>query len=364
MNRAPDDAHRHARALLDPVHYDYFAGGAGREVALDENERAFRRLALLPRVLRGAASRDTAVTLLGDRSRMPVLVAPTAFHRLAHPEGELATARAAAAAGTVLIASMAATTAIGEITAAARSVRPEAAVWFQLYLQPEPEVTGALVRRAEEAGCTALVVTVDSPVRGRHGRDERHGFHDLPPGLAAENMRDLPGTAPGGAAVRPIAMSSALSWEHVRRLRDTTPLPVLLKGVLHPEDAQRAVAEGVDGLVVSNHGGRQLDAAPATVEALPRIVEAVAGRLPVLLDGGVRTGCDVAVALALGATAVAVGRPVVWGLAADGERGVRDVLEWFRSDFDQALALCGGTRPADLTADLVVRRGGVGSGAW
>lgn len=369
MNRVLDEAHRRARAVLDPVHYDYFAGGAGREVALGENERAFRRLALLPRVLRGAASRDTAVTLLGDRAAMPVVIAPTAFHRLAHPEGELATARAAAATGTVLIASMAATVAVGDITAAARAVCPQAAVWFQLYLQPEPEVTDALVRRAEEAGCTALVVTVDSPVLGRRERDERHGFHDLPPGLAAENMRGLPGADPGGGPVRSIAMSPALSWEHVRRLRAATRLPVVLKGVLHPEDARLAVAEGLDGLVVSNHGGRQLDAAPATVEALPLITDAVAGRLPVLLDGGVRTGCDVAVALALGATAVAVGRPVVWGLAADGERGVRRVLERIRSDFDQALALCGGAVPTDLTPDLVVRRGGAvpdgpGGGAW
>ncbi|MFJ6216214.1 alpha-hydroxy acid oxidase [Streptomyces sp. NPDC092296] len=346
--------HDQARRTLDPVHYDFFAGGAGQEAALSENERAFRRYALLPRVLRGSARRDLAVTLLGDRASMPVVVAPTAFHRLAHPEGERATARAAAAAGTVLIASMAATTAIGEVTAAARSVSADAAVWFQLYLQPDPEVTPALVRRAERAGCSALVVTADSPVFGRRERDRRNGFDDLPPGLAAENMRDLPGAPPGRP--RAIGMSPALSWHDLDRLRRLTRLPIVLKGVLHPADVPLALDTGVDALIVSNHGGRQLDAAPATVAALPAIAEAAAGRLPLLLDGGVRRGSDVAVALALGATAVGIGRPVLWGLAAAGQAGVGQVLEALRDEFDHVLALCGGARPADLTRDQVTVR--------
>ncbi|GHH73722.1 alpha-hydroxy-acid oxidizing enzyme [Streptomyces sulfonofaciens] len=354
-----------ARRSLDPAHYDYYAGGAGDERALGENERAFARLALLPRILRGAERRDTTVALFGDRAAMPVIVSPTAFHRLAHPQGERAVARATAAAGTILTTGMAATTPVAAVVDAARSERPDAAVWFQLYLQPEPEVTEALVRRAEKAGCSALVVTVDSPVFGRRERDERHGFHDLPAGLAAENMRDLPGTGPGG--LRAIAMSPASSWDDLRRLRSMTALPVLLKGVLHPEDARLAVAEGVDGLIVSNHGGRQLDAAPATVEALPRIADAVAGRIPVLLDGGVRRGSDAALALALGATAVGVGRPVLWGLAADGEKGVRQVLDLLHTEFDHTLALCGGRSPADLTRDMVVTRGrpaGTGGSPW
>ncbi|MEV5592422.1 alpha-hydroxy acid oxidase [Streptomyces sp. NPDC052496] len=351
------DLRERARERLDPRVYDFFAGGAGGETALHENEAAFRRLALLPRVLRGAATRDLSVTLCGDRLAFPVLVSPTAFHRLAHPEGETATARAAAAAGTVLVTGMAATVPVAEVTAAARAVRDGSPVWFQLYLQPEPEVTLALVRRAERAGCTALVVTVDSPVFGRRERDARHGFDDLPDGLAAENMRGLPG-APDGRP-RDIAMSPGLSWDDLRRLRAQTRLPVLLKGVLHPGDARIAVAEGVDGLVVSNHGGRQLDAAPASVEALPAVAAAVAGRVPVLLDGGVRRGSDAAVALALGACAVGVGRPVLWGLAADGEKGVRHVLELLRAEFDHVLALCGGGSPADLGPDLVVARGRV-----
>ncbi|GGP76223.1 alpha-hydroxy acid oxidase [Saccharothrix coeruleofusca] len=347
--------HDRAREVLDPVFYDYVAGGAGGERALADNERAFDRLALLPRVLRGSAVRDTAVRLPGAPATAPVLVAPTAFHRLAHPDGELATARAAAAAGVVLVTGLAATTAVAEVVRAARAVDPDAAVWFQLYLQPDPEVTECLVRRAERAGCTALVVTADSPVFGRRERDLRNGFTDLPPGYAAENMRDLPGGPPGGT--RPIAMSPELSWDDLARLRAMTALPVLLKGVLHPADARLAVAGGVDGVVVSNHGGRQFDAVPAAVDALPAVVEAVAGRVPVLLDGGVRRGADVAIALALGATAVGVGRPVLWGLAAEGERGVRRVLDTLLDEYDHALALCGARGNADLTGDLVVRRG-------
>lgn len=348
-------ARARAREGLEPRLYDFFAGGADDELVLGENERAFTRLALLPRILRGSAARELGVELPGSRASMPVVVAPTAFHRLAHPDGELATARATAAAGTVLVASMAATVPIGEITAEARRTAPDAAVWFQLYVQTGEGVTETLVERAVRAGCSALVVTVDSPVFGHRRRDQRHGFHDLPPGYAAENMRGLPGGPPDGT--RDIEMSPLVSWEHVDMVRELSGLPVLLKGVLHPADARIAVARGVAGLIVSNHGGRQLDAVPAAIEALPGVAEAVAGRIPLLLDGGVRRGSDVVVALALGASAVGVGRPVVWGLAANGERGVRDVLEEFREDVDHTLALCGARSPADLTRDMVVRRG-------
>nr|WP_262986953.1 alpha-hydroxy acid oxidase [Streptomyces sp. FBKL.4005] len=358
-----------ARRKLRPEHYDFFAGGAGEETALRENERAFGRLALLPRVLRGGADLGTRVSVLGREWQAPLFVSPTAFHRLAHPDGELATARAAAATGIPLVTSMAATTAVADVVAAAREADPEALVWFQLYPQPEHEVTAELVRRAERAGCRALVVTVDSPVFGRRTRDLRNGFHDLPPGLAAENMRDLPGAAPG--STRDIAMWPA-GWDDLARLRELTDLPVVLKGVLHPEDARTAVEQGVDALLVSNHGGRQLDAAPASVEALPAVVEAVAGRVPVLMDGGVRRGTDIALALALGARAVGVGRPVLWALATGGEDGVREVLTALREDFAHVLTLCGGRRPEDLTADQVVLRGlpyrpggpGRGERAW
>jgi 4-hydroxymandelate oxidase len=304
-------------------------------------------------MLRGRAKRELDLTLFSSHASMPILLSPTAFHRLAHADGELATARAAAAAGTVMMVSMAATVAIGDIAAAARDAVPDGRpeLWFQLYLQPDLEVTEALVSRAVDAGCTALVVTVDSPVRGVHERSQRNGFHDLPAGLACENMRDLPGEKPG--RVRRIEMSPELSWEHIDWLRRSTSLPIVLKGVLHPEDARLALRHGVDGLLLSNHGGRQLDTVPSTIELLPGIVDAVGGRVPVLLDGGVRRGSDVVKALALGARAVGIGRPVVWGLAAGGEPGVRRVLELLREELDHTLALCGAGSLRDLTPDLV-----------
>ncbi|MGC9438073.1 alpha-hydroxy acid oxidase [Streptomyces sp. WG5] len=350
------ELHDSARKTLDPVPYDYVAGGAGEERVLVGNEKAFDRYALLPRVLSGSETRDTAVDLPGARQVAPVIVAPTAFHRLVHRGGERATARAAAAEGAVLVTGTAATTAVLDVVAAAREAASDPAVWFQLYLHPRGEVTSALVRRAEEAGCTALVITVDSPVFGRHTRDLRNGFTDLPPGLASENMRDLPGAGPG--ALTAIPMSPAVRWPDFAEALRGTSLPVLIKGVLHPEDARLAVEHGAAGVIVSNHGGRQCDAVPAAVDCLPAITEAVAGRVPVLLDGGVRRGSDVAVALALGATAVGVGRPVMWGLAAEGETGVRRVLSTLREEYDHTLALCGGRRNADLTADMVVRNGG------
>jgi 4-hydroxymandelate oxidase len=345
-----------ARRVTDPVHYDYLAGGAWDEVTLRDNEAAFARLSLLPRMLRGRDKRELDVSLFGCQASMPVLLSPTAFHRLVHRDGELATARAAAAAGTVMIVSMAATATIGDIAAAARQAAPDggAALWFQLYIQPDLEVTEALVARATAAGARALVVTVDSPVFGAHERDLRNGFLDLPDGLACENMRDLPGA--GAGLVRPIAMSPEISWQHVDWLRATTSLPILLKGIMHPEDARLALRHGVDGLLLSNHGGRQLDSVPATIDLLPGIVAAVGGRMPVLLDGGVRRGTDVVKALALGAGAVGIGRPALWGLAVDGERGVRRVLELLREEVDRTLALCGAGSPRDLTPDLVWRR--------
>lgn len=342
-----------ARRNLDPVHYDYVAGGARDEVTVRANEAAFARISLLPRVLSGSAVRDLAVTILGTRASMPVLVSPTAFHRLVCAEGEIATGRAAARADTILIASMASTVAVGEVAAAARAAAADRdpAIWLQLYLQPDPQDTAAVVRRAEAAGCTALVVTVDSPVLGVNERNERNRFHDLPPGLACENLRNLRGDEPG--TVRQIGMSADLNWDDVDRLRAHTKLPVLLKGVLHPEDARIAVERGADGLLLSNHGGRQLDTVPATIDLLPEFAAAVGGRVPVLLDGGVRRGTDVVKALALGATAVGIGRPLVWGLAAAGEEGALRVLELLRAELDHTVALCGARGLKDLTPDLV-----------
>jgi 4-hydroxymandelate oxidase len=352
------DFEAEARGRLDPAHYDFFAGGAGAESTVRANEAGFARLNLLPRILRGNDKRDLTVSLLGRRLSMPIVVSPTAFHRLAHPGGEVATARAVAAAETLLIVAMAATTTLEAIAEAARDGAPDGdpALWFQLYLQPDLAFTESLVHRAEEAGYRALVVTVDSPVFGLRERDHRNGFRDLPAGMRCENMVERN----HGGSPRDIVMAAELSWEQLGWLRAVTRLPILLKGVLHPADAQLAVEHGVDGLLVSNHGGRQLDGVPASIDALPAVVAAVAGRIPVLLDGGVRRGIDVVRALARGADAVGIGRPVLWGLAADGSDGVRAVLELLRADFDRALALCGGSSPADLDVGVLFPAGGAG----
>jgi 4-hydroxymandelate oxidase len=329
-----------ARGRLDPVYYDYFASGAQDEITLAANEAAFRDRALIPRVLRGRGVPKLETTVLGHVSSMPVLIAPTAFHRLACAEAEVATGRAAAAAGVPMIAAMLSTVTIEEIAASG------ATLWFQLYIQPDFAFTESLVRRAEAAGCRALVVTVDSPALGRNERGDRNHFHDLPPGVTCANMR-------GDGNVRQVVLSPDVSWSHLDRLRECTTLPILLKGVLHPADARIAVERGVDGLLVSNHGGRQLDTTPATLDRLEPIAEAVAGRIPLLLDGGVRRGTDVAKAIALGALAVAIGRPVLWGLATAGEAGVSRVLELLRNELVNALTLLGVASPAELTRDQV-----------
>jgi 4-hydroxymandelate oxidase len=326
---------------LDPVHRDFFDGGSGQERTLRDNEQAWRARRIVPRVLRGVGERDLTTTLPGTPLSMPIMVAPTAFHLLAHPDGEAGTASAVAGAGVAMVVSMAATQPIETIAAAG------APLWGQLYPQPDHEFETRFVRRAEAAGCRALVVTVDSPVFGRRLRDVRNGFTDLPRGLVCENMRDADGR------VRDIAMDAALSWADIGRVRALTRLPVLLKGVLHPADARLAVEHGADGVIVSNHGGRQLDGAIATADALPAVVEAVRGRIPVLVDGGVRDGVDVLVALALGARAVLIGRPIIRALARAGRRGVREELERLRGELDHVMALAGARRTADLTPDLI-----------
>ena len=352
LNLAEYEA-RGRETLPGPV-CDYYCGGAQDEITLRENRAAFDRLPLRYRVLRGAERRDTGGTLLGHALRTPILVAPMAFQAMAHPDGELAAARATAAAGSVYVLSTLSTTPVEQVVAAAAG-----RVWFQLYVYRNRDVTAALVRRVEAAGCSAIVLTVDAPMLGRRERDVRNSF-TLPRGLAAANLtaaglQELPEThgESGLAAYFASLIDPGLTWEDVAWLRSLTALPIIVKGIVRPDDALLALESGAAGVVVSNHGGRQLDTAPATIDALEPIARALAGRLVLLLDGGVRRGTDVVKALALGAHGVLVGRPVLWGLAVDGERGVAAVLEVLRQELDLAMALCGCRSLAELTPDLV-----------
>lgn len=343
-----------ARERLTAMAYDYYASGAHDERTLRENVEAWGRIAIHYRVLADVASRDLGSTVLGERVSMPVLVAPTAFHRLACHDGELATARAAGGAGTVMILSSLSNTRVEDVCAEATGP-----VWFQLYVYKDRGATEALVRRAEAAGARALVLTVDAPLLGRRERDVRNRFH-LPPGLRVENMTAAghgdvgePEGDSGLAAYVAAKLDPALGWKDVAWLRSITKLPVLVKGLVRPDDARQAADTGASAIVVSNHGGRQLDGAPSTASVLGPIVDAVDGRIEVLVDGGVRRGSDVLRAVALGARAVLVGRPILWGLAVDGEAGARAVLETFREELDQALALAGCARIVDASRTLL-----------
>jgi 4-hydroxymandelate oxidase len=329
------DYEQRARAELQPAHYDYFVGGAQSEVTVHENVAAFDRIRLRPRVLRGSATRGLDIELLDVPLSMPVVIAPTAFHRLAHPDGECATARATLQAGTMMMISMASTIAIEKIVA----VAPKDQVrrfCFQLYIQPDRDFTLELIRRAEASGCRALVVTVDSPVFGHRERDRRNQFFDLPDGLHCANLK-----VRNDNRYRSVDFDPALSWRDIAWLCSSTRLPVILKGILHPADAMLAIDNGASAIMVSNHGGRQLDGVAATIELLPAIAAVVANRVPIILDGGIRRGTDVLKALALGATAVAIGRPVIWGLAVSGSSGVAEVLDFLRQDLLNALLLVG-----------------------
>jgi 4-hydroxymandelate oxidase len=349
-----------ARERLTREAYDYYASGAEDEVTLRANRAAYERVALAPRVLVDVSRRELATTVLGQPVAFPALIAPTAFHGLAHPEAERATVRAAGAAGTVMILSTLSNTAVEEVVAASSGP-----VWFQIYLYRDRKATEGLMRRAEAAGCTAFVLTVDAPVLGRRERDIRNRFR-LPAGLTVANMLAggygelAPADADSSLAAYVAALiDPALSWRDIEWLRSLTGLPLVLKGIVRPDDALRAADMGAAGIVVSNHGGRQLDSAPATLDVLPEVVDALAAgghAVEVLLDGGVRRGTDILKALALGARAVLLGRSVLWGLAAEGEAGVATALRLLRNELDLAMALAGAPTIADITRDLV-RRG-------
>jgi isopentenyl diphosphate isomerase/L-lactate dehydrogenase-like FMN-dependent dehydrogenase len=345
------DAERIAAEKLDPGALGYFAGGAGDEVTLRDNVAAWRRWRLRPRALVDVSEVSTAAELLGAPVSMPLLVAPVAYQRLVDPEGEVAMARAAAAAGTVMCLSTLATARPREVAAAA----PAGRRWFQLYCFRDEAVTRALMDEAVESGFEAIVVTVDAPRGGNRERDLRTGFK-IPAGLGVPAVAAALGIERAVTIEETFAlMTPALGWSDLEDLASVCSLPVLVKGLLTAEDAELAVEHGAAGVVVSNHGGRQLDCALASGDALPEVVDAVDGRAAVLVDGGIRRGTDVAIALALGADAVLVGRPALWGLAAAGEAGVRRVLELLRDELELTLALCGCPSPAHLTRAHVQR---------
>ena len=335
----------------------YISGGAADELTLRWNREAFDNLMLLPRVLNGGPGSSARLSLFGRTYAHPIFVAPVAHQGLAHPDGERATAMAAAAQGAGMVLSTLASISMEAAAAAGETCR-----WFQLYVQPEREDTLRLVRRAESAGYEVLVVTVDAPVSGVRNREHRAGFR-LPHDLMPENLRGLarphPVPKPGlDSMIFDHFMAIAPTWRDIAWLRESTNLPIVLKGIMTADDAARALESGAAGIAVSNHGGRTLDTVPATIDVLPEIAERIAGRVPILVDGGIRRGTDVLKALAAGATAVMIGRPIVHGLAVNGAMGVAHVLRLLRDEFEAAMALTGCRTLADIGPHLLRRRDG------
>ncbi len=342
------DYARAARTRVPREAFDYYEGGALDEITLRENTAGWERLKLFYRVLAGVGKRDLATTILGQSISMPIVVAPTAFHRLACGEGEIETARAAKAAGTLFILSSLSNTAMESVFAQAGSPR-----WFQLYIYKDRAITLELVKRAEAAGAEAIVLTVDAPGLGTRERDTRNSFQ-LPDSLSVENVAPLgkgkfpPVTGSGLAAYVRMNFKEDLGFDDLDWLCGSTRLPVVVKGVCRGDDACRIAEHGAKAIVVSNHGGRQLDTAPATCEALPHVVDAVGDLCEVYVDGGIRRGSDVLKAIALGARAVLVGRPILWGLCVAGEQGATNILEILRRELDEAMLLCGCTKLSDV----------------
>jgi 4-hydroxymandelate oxidase len=354
-----------ARKRLSQMAYDYVRSGGADEITMRENRAGFGRLRLSPSVLVDVSQIDTRINLFGGEFESPILLAPVAYHRLYHPEGEIGTARGASAAGAGFVISTFTTTAIDEI--ARNAQRP---IWFQLYVQRDRAFTKDMVQRAVASGCKAVCLTVDTPVLGNRYGQLSFG---LPKELECVHLRSL--KAPGPAQVTEVRATvretqghktqrssiydtlfdPSFNWNDLEWLRSVAGAPVLLKGVLSAEDGKRAVEHGADGVIVSNHGGRNLDTVPATIDALPRVVEAVAGRIPVMLDSGVRRGTDVLMALALGAKAVFIGRPYIYGLTLGGAKGVERVISIMRDELERAMALTGRRSIAEIDSTVLWR---------
>uniref|UniRef100_A0A3Q3AIH9 (S)-2-hydroxy-acid oxidase n=2 Tax=Kryptolebias marmoratus TaxID=37003 RepID=A0A3Q3AIH9_KRYMA len=355
------DFEKEARRVLPKAVYDYYRSGADGQNTLADNVAAFNRWYLLPRVMRDVSIVDLSVTVLGQKLSMPLCVGATAMQRMAHPAGETATARACKAAGTGMMLSSWATSSIEEVMSAMTTSPGNGGVlWMQLYIYKDRELTLSLVRRAEKAGYKAIFVTVDTPYLGKRLDDVRNHFK-MPPHLRMSNFstaslafsEDNYGNDSGLAVYVANAIEPALSWDDITWLKKHTHLPVIVKGVLNGEDAVKAVNYGVTGILVSNHGARQLDGVPATLDVLEEVVNAVQGLCDVYMDGGVRRGTDILKALALGAKAVFIGRPVLWGLAYQGEEGVTELLELLREELRLAMALSGCRSLAEVNRSLV-----------
>ena len=332
-----------ARRCMTPMAYEYVASGAADEHTVRWNRDAFDRIRLRPRVLRDVAAVDLRTTLFGREHAFPILLAPTAYHRVLHPDGELATARGAAAAGITWVVSVGTTTPLQEIAAAAA-----APLWFQLYFQSDRGFTRDLVQQVEASGCEVLCLTVDTPIIGPRNRQARAGF-TLPADVSTPHLYDIGQRKQ--AVMDPRRVSA--TWQDVEWLRGFTTLPLVLKGILDGEDASRAVQAGAAGIIVSNHGGRNLDTAVAAIDALPEVVDRVGGRVPVLVDGGIRRGTDVIKSLALGAAAVLIGRPYCYGLSVAGSEGVRRVVEILRAELEAAMMLMGLARLSEIERSVL-----------
>lgn len=348
------DYEQQAERTLDPKAWAYFSGGGADEITMRENRSRFDALKLMPRVLRGGPGSQTKLRLFGDEFAHPIFVAPLAHQKMAHPDGEIATAMGAGAQSAGMVFSMQASVGMEAAIAASPTCR-----WFQLYFQPSREATLQLVRRAETAGYRLLMVTVDAPVNGVRNREHRAGFKwtsdDVP-----ENLKGLPMPPPKALPERASVVfdhyiAQAPTWDDVVWLRKQTKLPIVLKGILSVDDAERAIETGVNGLAISNHGGRTLDTLPATIDIVGEIANVIERRVPLLLDGGVRRGTDVLKALALGASAVMVGRPIIYGLAVAGALGVSHVLRLLRDEFEIAMALTGCRALNEIGPHLVRR---------
>ncbi|PIA41636.1 hypothetical protein AQUCO_02200221v1 [Aquilegia coerulea] len=343
-----------AKQRLPKMVYDYYASGAEDQWTLRENRNSFARIQFRPRILIDVTSIDMSTTVLGYKISMPIMVAPTAMQKMAHPEGEYATARAAASANTAMVLSSWATSSVEEVASTGPGLR-----FFQLYVYKDRNVVAQLVRRAERAGFKAIALTVDTPRLGRREADIKNRF-TLPPHLTLKNFEGLDlgkmdkSNDSGLASYVAGQIDRSLSWKDVQWLQTITKLPILVKGVMTAEDARLSIQHGAAGIIVSNHGARQLDYVPATISCLEEVVKAAQGRIPVFLDGGVRRGTDVFKALALGASGIFIGRPVVFSLAVQGEAGVRNVLQMLRDEFELTMALAGCRSLKEITRKHIV----------